>query len=58
VPSSNSSPTIIRGRSRCPLSRRRRAAIYSNEIMQGATPFTNLTVLHVPNGAAFELDVQ
>jgi len=21
------------------------------------TPFTNLTVLHVPNGAAFELDV-
>jgi hypothetical protein len=22
--------------------------------MQGATPFTDLTVLHVPNGAAFE----
>jgi hypothetical protein len=32
--------------------------IYSQEIMTCRTPFTNLTVLHVPNGAAFELDIQ
>ena len=33
-------------------------SIYSYEIMRGATPFINLTVLYVPNGAAFEIDVQ
>ena len=33
-------------------------SIYSYEIMRDATPFINLTVLYVPNGAAFEIDVQ
>jgi hypothetical protein len=32
-------------------------AIYSGEIMRGSILFTNLTLSHCPQGAAFELDV-